>query len=109
MPVLRYLLLAAMTMVCVGLAPTSPVRAETTMYGSTGVVTAAILKRSYIDMTSSVAPSFRGRGASDVDRSSLGVANPAPLPGLLLFAATGLAYLWHWRSKRREKLPRILT
>lgn len=106
---LRYFLFATVAMACLGLTPASPARADTTVYGSTGIVTAAILERSYVDMTSSVAPSLGSRGAPDTDRTSAGVANPAPLPGLLLFAATGLAYFWHWRSKHRERSPGSLA
>jgi hypothetical protein len=106
MRLLRYSLFAMTAMACLGFAPASSVRADTTIYGSAGIVTAAILERSYVEMTPRGAPSMGGRSAADLDRSTAGVAaNPAPLPGLLLFAATGLAYLWHWRSKRRERSP----
>jgi hypothetical protein len=109
MRVLRYFLFVTVAVVCMGLVPASPLRADTTLYGSAGIVTAAILERSYVEMTPSVAPSLGGRGATDIDRASAGVANPAPLPGLFLFAATSVAYFWHWRSKRRERSPGTLA
>ena len=72
------------------------------MYGRPAIVGAAILERSYSDMTPSVAR-YLGANANDSGRPSAGVGNPAPLPGLLLFAATGFAYLWQWKSKRRPR------
>ena len=100
---LRYCLSATVAMVCVSLAPMGSTRADMTIYGSAGVATAAVIERSYVDMTPrvSVGPSTAGRTDTDSDGASADVGNPALLPGLLLFAATSLAYLWHWRSKPR--------
>ena len=97
MRLLRYFPFVTLAIVCMGLMPAGAPRADTIIYGSPGVVTAAILDRSYADMTSGV---VRYMGRSATDSNSAGVGNPAPLPGLLLFAATGLAYLWQWKSKR---------
>jgi hypothetical protein len=102
MRLLRYFLLVTAAIVCMGSMPAGAARADTIMYGSAGAVTVAILERSYADMTPGVVRSM-GRSAAESDRAPAGVGTPAPLPGLLLFAATGLAYLWQWTSKRRPR------
>jgi hypothetical protein len=100
---LRYCLSATLAMICVSLAPMGSTRADITTYGIAGIATAAVIERSYADITPrvSVGPSTVGRSATDSERAAAGVGNPALLPGLLLFAATSFAYLWHWRSKPR--------
>jgi hypothetical protein len=100
---LRYYLSATVAMVCVSFVSVGSTRADMTTYGSAGIATAAVIERSYVDITPrvSVGPGTVGPSATDSDRAAAGVGNPALLPGLLLFAATSFAYLWHWRSMPR--------